>query len=99
MEQIEQWAEDYLLKLLDLCAELGIKIVPMFWGTALGWELATGYPWGFWKGGDYDLLGEGLGTFRRKRQPKSVSTRTSSAFTWLMRFTPAQPPCARTTST
>src|SRR6516162_5654651 len=24
--EIEKWAEDYLLRLLDLCAELGIKI-------------------------------------------------------------------------
>src|SRR2546426_4149174 len=47
IEQIERWAEDYLLSLLDLCAELNIKIVPMFWGAAFGWELATGYPWGF----------------------------------------------------
>src|SRR4026207_1277634 len=47
-EQIEKWAEDYLLELLDLCAQLGVKVVPMFWGVAFGWELATGYPWGFW---------------------------------------------------
>jgi len=59
-EQIEKWAEDYLMRLLDLCAELGIKIVPMFWGAAFGWELATGYPWGFWKGGDQRLI-DGLG--------------------------------------
>src|SRR6266704_5419513 len=55
-EEIEKWAEQYLLRLLDLCAELGVRIVPMFWGVAFGWELATGYPWGFWKGGDYDQL-------------------------------------------
>ena len=41
-EQIEKWCEDYLLRLFDLCAELGVKIVPMFWGIAFGWELATG---------------------------------------------------------
>ena len=64
--EIEQWAEDYILRLLDLCAELGIKIVPMFWGVAFGWELATGYPWGFWKGGDYDLLQEGKDRFVNK---------------------------------
>jgi sugar phosphate isomerase/epimerase len=63
---IEKWAEDYLLRLLDLCAELGVKIVPMFWGVAFGWELATGYPWGFWKGGDYDLLAEGGERFVKK---------------------------------
>jgi len=65
-EKIEQWAEDYILKLLDLCAELGIKIVPMFWGVAFGWEMATGYPWGFWKGGDFDLLKEGQERFAKK---------------------------------
>lgn len=65
-EQIEQWAEDYLLALFDLAAELGVKIMPMFWGVAFGWELATGYPWGFWKGGDYDLLAEGSERFVKK---------------------------------
>ena len=33
-EKIEQWAEDYMLKLMDLCAELGIKILPTFSGPA-----------------------------------------------------------------
>ena len=65
-EQIEKWTEDYLLKLLDLCAELGVKIVPMFWGVSHGWELATGYPWGFWKGSDYDLIAEGNDRFVKK---------------------------------
>ncbi len=64
--QIEQWAEDYILSLLDLCAELKIKIVPMFWGVAFGWELATGYPWGFWKGADFDFLKEGQERFVKK---------------------------------
>jgi len=57
--EIEAWAEGYLLRLLDLCAELGVTVVPMFWGVAFGWELATGYPWGFWKGADYDLIRKG----------------------------------------
>jgi sugar phosphate isomerase/epimerase len=65
-EQIEQWSEDYLIRLLDLCAELKVKVVPMFWGVALGWELATGYPWGFWAGGDYDLIKEGQERFVTK---------------------------------
>ncbi len=65
-EQIEKWAEDYLLGLLDLCAELGLKVVPMFWGVAFGWEVATGYPWGFWKGSDYDLIKEGEERFVKK---------------------------------
>jgi len=64
--EVERWAEEYCLRLLDLCAELNIKIVPMFWGVAFGWELATGYPWGFWKGGDYDLLQEGQERFVSK---------------------------------
>jgi len=65
-EAVERWAEDYCLRLLDLCAELKVKVVPMFWGVAFGWELATGYPWGFWKGGDYDLLEEGKERFVKK---------------------------------
>jgi sugar phosphate isomerase/epimerase len=65
-EQIEKWAEDYLLALFDVCVELGIKVVPMFWGVAFGWELASGYPWGFWKGGDYDLIQEGSDRFVKK---------------------------------
>src|SRR5687767_7259359 len=66
IEQIERWAEDYLLGLMDLCAELGVKVMPMFWGVAFGWELATGYPWGFWKGGDYDLIKDGQDRFVKK---------------------------------
>jgi len=74
---IEKWAEDYILRLLDLCAELGVKIVPMFWGVAFGWEMATGYPWGFWKGGDFDFLKEGKERFVKKtakirKQAKSL---------------------------
>ncbi len=65
-EQIEKWAETYILKLLDHSAELGVKILPMFWGVAFGWELATGYPWGFWKTGGYDLLKEGQERFVKK---------------------------------
>jgi sugar phosphate isomerase/epimerase len=64
--EIEKWSETYLLRLLDLAAALEIKIIPMFWGVAFGWELATGYPWGFWKGGDYDLLAEGRERFVKK---------------------------------
>lgn len=64
--EIEAWAENYTLRLMDLAAELGIKILPMFWGVAFGWELATGYPWGFWKGGDFDLLEEGKERFVKK---------------------------------
>jgi len=52
--------------LKDLCAELGVKTVPMFWGVAFGWELATGYPWGFWKGPEYDLIKEGQARFVSK---------------------------------
>jgi sugar phosphate isomerase/epimerase len=63
---IEQWAEDYCFRLLDLCAALNVKVVPMFWGVVFGWELATGYPWGFWKGADYDLLKEGQDRFVEK---------------------------------
>jgi sugar phosphate isomerase/epimerase len=65
-QEIEKWAENYLLKLMDLAADLGIKIMPMFWGVAFGWELATGYPWGFWQGGNFDLLEEGKERFTKK---------------------------------
>jgi sugar phosphate isomerase/epimerase len=65
-QEIEKWAENYVLKLMDLCAELGVRILPMFWGVAFGWEVATGYPWGFWKGGDYDLIKEGADRFVKK---------------------------------
>lgn len=65
-EEIEQWCENYLLRLYDLLGELGVKIVPMFWGTVYGWEIATGYPWGFFKGPGYDLLAEGNERFVRK---------------------------------
>ncbi|MEK7575089.1 MAG: TIM barrel protein [Patescibacteria group bacterium] len=64
--KIEKWHENYLLKLMDLMAELDVKIMPMFWGVAFGWELATGYPWGFWAGGDFDLLEEGKERFVKK---------------------------------
>ncbi len=67
-EQIEKWAEDYLLKLLDLLAELNVKVLPMFWGVAFGWEVATGYPWGFWAGPGYDLVKEGTERFVTKTQ-------------------------------
>ena len=65
-QQIEAWAENYILRLFDLAAELGIKIIPMFWGIAFGWEPATGYPWGFWAGGDFDLIKEGQERFVKK---------------------------------
>ncbi len=65
-EAIEQWAEDYLLKAMDFAVELGVKIIPMFWGVSHGWEMASGYPWGLWAGGDYDLLKEGNERFVTK---------------------------------
>ena len=65
-DKIEAWHEKYLLKLMDLSADLGVKTMPMFWGVAFGWELATGYPWGFWSGGGFDLLKEGQERFVKK---------------------------------
>lgn len=79
-KDIEQWAEDYCLRLLDLCAELGVRIVPMFWGVALGWETATGYPWGFWKGGDYDLIKEGTDRFAKKTSKLRKHARSAGLF-------------------
>ncbi|MDB6151894.1 MAG: Xylose isomerase domain protein barrel [Chthoniobacteraceae bacterium] len=66
--EIEAWAENYVLHLLDLLSELNLKIFPMFWGVAFGWELATGYPWGFWAGPGYDLIAEGKERFVTKTQ-------------------------------
>ena len=66
--EIEKWAETYTLKLLDLTAALGVKVLPMFWGVAFGWELATGYPWGFWAGPGYDLFKKGQERFVKKTQ-------------------------------
>ena len=65
-DKIEAWHEKYLLKLMDLAAELGVKSLPMFWGVAFGWEVATGYPWGFWQGGGFDLVKEGQERFVKK---------------------------------
>jgi sugar phosphate isomerase/epimerase len=65
-QEIEKWHENYLLKLMDLSAELGVKVMPMFWGVAFGWELATGYPWGFWAGSGFDLIKEGQERFVKK---------------------------------
>ncbi len=63
---IEEWSEEYLLRLMNLAGSLGVKVLPMFWGVAFGWEVATGYPWGFWKGGDYDLIAKGKERFVKK---------------------------------
>ncbi len=65
-EDLESWYESYCLRLLDLAAELGVKIVPMFWGVAFGWELASGYPWGFWQGPNFDLIKAGKERFVNK---------------------------------
>jgi sugar phosphate isomerase/epimerase len=65
-DKIEKWAETYLLKLFELAAELGVKIMPMFWGVAFGWEVASGYPWGFWSGAGFDLVREGQERFVKK---------------------------------
>ena len=66
VEKIEAHLEDYLLRYLDLCAELGVKIIPMFWGVSCGFELATGYPFGFFQGPGYDLEKEAQERFVKK---------------------------------
>ncbi len=65
-EAIERWAEDYIFRYLDLAAALGRKVCPMFWGPYHGWEVATGYPWGFFSGPGYDLIKEGNERFVEK---------------------------------
>src|SRR5260370_22380576 len=44
-DEMERWAEEYLLRILDLFAELVVKIVPMFCGVAFLWMRAPGDPW------------------------------------------------------
>ena len=55
ISEIESWCEDYLLRFFDLSVELGLKIIPMFWGMSCGFELGSGYPFGFFQGPEYDL--------------------------------------------
>lgn len=66
--QIERWTEDYLLRLFDLTVEIGGLVMPMFWGVAFGWEVATGYLWGPWDGPGYDLIAEGKERFVKKTE-------------------------------
>ena len=65
-ESVEAWCEDYILRFFDLSAELGLKIIPMFWGMSHGFEVATGYPFGFFSGPEYDLIAEGNERFVTK---------------------------------
>ncbi len=53
--EIEAWCEDYILRFFDLAAELNLKIIPLFWGMSCGFELGSGYPFGFFQGPEYDL--------------------------------------------
>ena len=64
--EIEAWCEDYTLRLFDLLTELNIKIVPMFWGMSCGFDLGSGYPFGFFQGPEYDLEQEALERFVTK---------------------------------
>lgn len=66
VEKIEAWALDYCRRLMELSAQLGNKVMPMFWGPYWGLEVASGYPWGMWSGGDYDLIAEGNERFVKK---------------------------------
>ncbi|MDX6765533.1 MAG: sugar phosphate isomerase/epimerase [Candidatus Methylacidiphilales bacterium] len=79
-EKIEAWAESYVLRLLELCQQLGVKILPMFWGTAFGWETASGYPWGFWNGPGYDLIKEGGERFASKTAKIRQTARQAGIF-------------------
>ena len=65
-DKIEAWLEDYLFRFMDLNAELNTKIIPMFWGVSCGFEMATGYPFGFFQGPGYDLEAEALERFVNK---------------------------------
>ena len=92
--EIEKWAENYVLKLLDLVAELGIKVLPMFWGTAYGWEIATGYPWGFWAGPGYDFIKEGNERFVKKTQEDPRARAQASGIKLCHEIHPAAPQAA-----
>ncbi len=98
---VEAWAETYLLQLFDLAVELGVKIrvLPMFWGVAFGWEVASGYPWGFWAGQRLRPDQGRAGTVRREDRADSARRPTSAASTSATRSIPAPPRCAPTTST
>ncbi len=74
-EKIEAWCEDTIFRFLDLCAELQMYIIPMFWGVSCGFEMATGYPFGFFKGPGYDLEQEALDRFVSKTQ--AIRTRAN----------------------
>ena len=66
VEKVESELEGYLLSFMDLCAELEVRVLPMFWGISCGFELATGYPFGFFQGPGYDLEAEALDRFVSK---------------------------------
>lgn len=67
-QQLEKEMENYILRLLDLCGRMGVRTIAMFWGNAFGLELASGYPWGFFKSEGYDLIKEGRERFVNKTQ-------------------------------
>ena len=68
VDKIEEWCESYILRLFDVCAAMGVNIMPMFWGLYWGWEVASGYPWSFWQGPGYDLIKEGDERFLAKTE-------------------------------
>lgn len=78
--RIEAWAEETILRFFDLCGDLGMRIIPMFWGVSCGFEVATGYPWAFWKGPGYDLLAEGMERFVRKTERIRREARSRSLY-------------------
>lgn len=67
-EKAEAHMENYLLKFMDLCAEVGAKAIPMFFGVTCGFEMASGYPFGFFQGPGYDLEKEALERFVTKTE-------------------------------
>ena len=78
--EIEAFAEDGVLKALDLLAALDRKVIPMFWGTYYSWEVISGYPWGFWSGPGYDLVKEGDERLVTKTQKVRDHARTNGQF-------------------
>ncbi len=74
-DKIEGYCEEQILALQELSVELGLFVQPMFWGLAYGLEVATGYPWPFFKGPGYDLLAEGDERFAKKTEKIRANAR------------------------
>ena len=92
--RLKRGMRKYLLKLMDLAAELGVKSLPMFWGVAFGWGSRLWLSWGFWQG-DLTLVKERRFVKRPRNSTKRPMNAVSSC---VMRSHPGTVPCAPMTS-